>query len=52
MLEEIHLRLKKKKNFKVKIKNLNKEILFEEMTKKTFANYGRPTNTVLVIEYT
>lgn len=51
MLEQIHSKLRQKKNFKVMIKSTNKEITLEEMTRKTFANYGITTNTVLVIHY-
>ena len=52
MLEYVHKNLEKKKNFRVKIKSANKIISLEEMTKKTFDNYGLPSNTVLQIEYT
>lgn len=51
MLECIHKNLAKKRNFKVKIKAINKVIPFEEMTKKTFDNYGLSSNTILQIEY-
>ncbi|OMJ84441.1 hypothetical protein SteCoe_14454 [Stentor coeruleus] len=51
MLEQIHKRLRQKKNFKVFVKNTNKEISIEEMTRKTFANYGITSNTILVIQY-
>ncbi|OMJ67788.1 hypothetical protein SteCoe_34953 [Stentor coeruleus] len=51
MLEQIHGRLRQKKNFKVILKSTNKEITLEEMTRKTFANYGITSNTVLVIQY-
>jgi hypothetical protein len=51
MLEKIHQNLKQKKNFKVKVKNTGREIRLEEMTKKTFANYGLNSNVVLNIVY-
>lgn len=51
MLEQIHLHLSKKRSFKVKIKSTGKEIKFEDMTKKTFANYGLVNNAVLVVVY-
>ena len=51
MLATIHNHLQKKTNFKVKLKSVGREITFEEMTKKTFDNYGITSNTVLVIEY-
>ena len=52
MLEKVHLHMKVKKSFVVKVKNTGKEITFEEMTKKTFANYGLVNNTTLMIIYT
>jgi UBA-like domain len=51
MLAFIHKKLPQKRNFKVKIKATGKEIPFEYMTKKTFGNFGIPSNTILVIEY-
>ena len=52
MLEKVHLHMKIKKSFVVKVKNTGKEITFEEMTKKTFSNYGLVNNTTLMIIYT
>jgi hypothetical protein len=51
LLEKVHLHMKVKRSFKVKVKMTGKEITFEEMTKRTFSNYGLVNNTTLSIIY-